>query len=529
MRGKGKSLAALLICYCIWGTQPLYWDLLARYDSMFILCCRIIMSMAFTWLFLACTGRLRELFAAFRDRRVMKYLVPAALFLCFDWALFNWAIANGHVLDTALGYYMNPMVIFITGITIFREKGSALEFAAVLVAFVGVLTSWVGFGSFPVVAVLCAVSWPAYAAVTKAARADSVITVAVETTLLSPLALIASLVFYRGDMGWAGVDAGGGALLILSGLVTATPIVLYVQLANLIHHAMQLEVPELAGDFPFENIDEHDVHHRLHQDIRAVGPHARQFLHPIRVIVVFPHFELQFESVRQRDAFTLQLRIHQVHQRHQQLHRPLVGSPLGIRVREEIQLSYVKTMLFVKLLNVQQLLHQPVVAFHGAKFDVLNDAREVVLAEILVDVTNSAPDVGSVLVQVAHFPCDTADDVGILRTGAHPVLFYLLIPEEIVQVRCELRIVGVRIEFRAEMERILRRKIRLEYGDRLFELLHPALQPSDMVPQVLQNIGQGPHRLHSPRGMKLRRARRTGRKALRTPYRILKSPLLVLQ
>ena len=57
---------------------------------MFILCCRIIMSMAFTWLFLACTGRLRELFAAFRDRRVMKYLVPAALFLCFDWALFNW-------------------------------------------------------------------------------------------------------------------------------------------------------------------------------------------------------------------------------------------------------------------------------------------------------------------------------------------------------------------------------------------------------------------------------------------------------
>ena len=232
MRGKGKSLAALLICYCIWGTQPLYWDLLARYDSMFILCCRIIMSMAFTWLFLACTGRLRELFAAFRDRRVMKYLVPAALFLCFDWALFNWAIANGHVLDTALGYYMNPMVIFITGITIFREKGSALEFAAVLVAFVGVLTSWVGFGSFPVVAVLCAVSWPAYAAVTKAARADSVITVAVETTLLSPLALIASLVFYRGDMGWAGVDAGGGALLILSGLVTATPIVLYAYAVN---------------------------------------------------------------------------------------------------------------------------------------------------------------------------------------------------------------------------------------------------------------------------------------------------------
>ena len=212
--------------------QPLYWNLLGKFDSMFVLCCRIVMCAAFTWIFLACSGRIRELLAAFRDGKLLRRLAAAALFLAFDWALFNWAVANGHVLDTALGYYMNPMVIFLVGITFFREKGSALEFAAVIVACTGVVLSWVSYGSFPIVAVLCALSWPAYAAVTKAARADSVITVAVETTLLSPLALIASLVFYRGDMGWAGVDAGGGALLILSGLVTATPIVLYAYAVN---------------------------------------------------------------------------------------------------------------------------------------------------------------------------------------------------------------------------------------------------------------------------------------------------------
>ena len=103
MRMRGKSLASLLLCYIIWGMQPLYWDLLEGFNSMFILCCRIVMCMAFTWIFLACTGKTRELLAAFRNPQLMKYLAPAALFLCFDWALFNWSVANGHVLDVALG------------------------------------------------------------------------------------------------------------------------------------------------------------------------------------------------------------------------------------------------------------------------------------------------------------------------------------------------------------------------------------------------------------------------------------------
>ena len=224
---RGKSLAALLLCYCIWGMQPLYWNLLGKFDSMFVLCCRIVMCAAFTWIFLACSGRIRELLAAFRDGKLLRRLAAAALFLAFDWALFNWAVANGHVLDTALGYYMNPMVIFLVGITIFREKGSALEFAAVIVACTGVVLSWVSYGSFPIVAVLCALSWPAYATVKKAAKADPLVSMAVESTVLTPFALIASLVFFRGEGGLAGVQALDVPLILLSGIVTGLPIILY--------------------------------------------------------------------------------------------------------------------------------------------------------------------------------------------------------------------------------------------------------------------------------------------------------------
>ena len=227
MRMRGKSLASLLLCYIIWGMQPLYWDLLEGFNSMFILCCRIVMCMAFTWIFLACTGKTRELLAAFRNPQLMKYLAPAALFLCFDWALFNWSVANGHVLDVALGYYMNPMVIFITGITLFREKGSVLEFAAVAVACAGVIISAIGYGSFPLVSVLCAVSWPAYATVKKAAHADPMISMSVESTLLAPFALIASIVFFPGTGGWADITLANTPLLILTGVITAAPIILY--------------------------------------------------------------------------------------------------------------------------------------------------------------------------------------------------------------------------------------------------------------------------------------------------------------
>lgn len=227
MRMRGKSLASLLLCYIIWGMQPLYWDLLEGFNSMFILCCRIVMCMAFTWIFLACTGKTRELLAAFRNPQLMKYLAPAALFLCFDWALFNWSVANGHVLDVALGYYMNPMVIFITGITLFREKGSVLEFAAVAVACAGVILSAIGYGSFPLVSVLCAVSWPAYATVKKAAHADPMISMSVESTLLAPFALIASIVFFPGTGGWADITLANTPLLILTGVITAAPIILY--------------------------------------------------------------------------------------------------------------------------------------------------------------------------------------------------------------------------------------------------------------------------------------------------------------
>ena len=95
------------------------------------------------------------------------------------------------------------------------------------IACAGVIISAVSYGSFPLVSVLCAVSWPAYATVKKSAHADPMVSMCVESTLLAPFALIASVIFFPGAGGWADITAPDIPLLILTGIVTATPIILY--------------------------------------------------------------------------------------------------------------------------------------------------------------------------------------------------------------------------------------------------------------------------------------------------------------
>lgn len=232
MSKTAKPLLALLICYLIWGLQPVYWSFLGGFSAMFILCARIVMSMAFTWLYLLCAGRGREILAAFKSAAMMKYLAPAAVLLLFDWGLFIWAVTGGHVLDATLGYYLNPMIIFLAGVFLFREKGGVMEYIAVGLACAGVAVSTVSYGSFPAVALLFAIFWPAYATVTKAAKADPLVSIAVETALMAPLAIGYAVLFCRGEGGFASVTWGLTPVLLGSGIVTALPMILYAFVVN---------------------------------------------------------------------------------------------------------------------------------------------------------------------------------------------------------------------------------------------------------------------------------------------------------
>lgn len=213
------------MCYLLWGFQPLYWALIPDVDSFTMLGCRIVMAALFSLALLAAGKRLSELKALFHNKKIMKILLPAVVFLLADWAVFLVVINAGHVLDVSLGYYLNPLILFAAGVVLFKEKYTGIQLVALGVAAVGVIISTVAFGSFPFISVVIAVNWAIYASLKKNVKVDGILSIAAETLILTPFAIAFLIIFKHSDM--AILNVRETVLLIGSGVVTALPMFLY--------------------------------------------------------------------------------------------------------------------------------------------------------------------------------------------------------------------------------------------------------------------------------------------------------------
>jgi len=224
---KKKSLLLVLSCYFIWGFQPLYWVLLDHMDSYFLMACRVLVGAVFSVAFLAVQRRLPELKELLLDKKRMKYLVPAAFFLLADWTIFLVAVQNGHVLDTSLGYFMGPLVVFGLSVFLFKEKCSLLKGLAIALSVLGVAITAVKFGRFPAVSLVLAVAFSIYGAIKKFVHVEPVLSIAAETIIICPLAVIFILGFRMGDNGMAALVGMDALLLLGAGIITAVPMMLY--------------------------------------------------------------------------------------------------------------------------------------------------------------------------------------------------------------------------------------------------------------------------------------------------------------
>jgi len=230
MELKKKGLSIGLLCYLIWGILPVYWNLLSGVTPLFILCCRIVFAFIFMLSLMAISGRLGLLRKTLKDRAAMRYLVPTSLLITFNWGLYIWAVNTGRILDASLGYYMNPLIAFLFGILIFREKSTKLQLAAVALAFTGVLVSVVAYGSFPYVSIGLSLTFAAYGVLKKKAGADPVAGITIESLLIAPFAMVFAFVFLPESISAA--NTTDFLLLIGGGAATAIPLVLYSRAVN---------------------------------------------------------------------------------------------------------------------------------------------------------------------------------------------------------------------------------------------------------------------------------------------------------
>lgn len=219
-----RGLAYGVSAYFAWGLAVLYFKAIARVPAEEILAHRITWSVPLLLVWLAWRGRLGEIRPALRDRRTLLTLLGSTALIATNWLIFIRAVSTGHIVEASLGYYINPLVNVLLGMVVLRERLRPAQWASVLLAAAGVAYFAFALGSLPGVALVLAVSFALYGLLRKTVRVDGALGLAVETSLLFPVAVAFLLV--RGFEGKLvfGQDAPITALLLAAGLVTSLPL-----------------------------------------------------------------------------------------------------------------------------------------------------------------------------------------------------------------------------------------------------------------------------------------------------------------
>ena len=234
---QNRGVLSAVVAYLLWGFLPIYWKLLRQAGALEILSHRVFWSLFFLLLFMMLTGRnlafRTELRVLVRDRRRVCGVLVSTVLITLNWLIYIWAVNASRIVETSLGYYINPLVNVLLGVALLNEKLSRRQYLAVGLAAVGVLNLTLNFGAFPWVAVSLALTFGLYGLCKKLLGLSPITGITLETLLISPAALaylFALEIQNAGVFGWA--HPVPTFLFIGAGVVTALPMVLFANAAN---------------------------------------------------------------------------------------------------------------------------------------------------------------------------------------------------------------------------------------------------------------------------------------------------------
>lgn len=235
MNQTTKGIASIIGATVIWGLSSMYYKLLAHVPPLEVLAHRTIWSLVFFGIVLAFRGKLRELAGLLAQPRALGLVSLAAIAISANWFGFIYAIQIGHAVEASLGYYIFPLVAVVMGMLVFGEVLSRLKWLAVALAALAVLVLTLGLGVAPWISLWLAFTFSIYGVVKKRLAAGPTVSVTAEVVVLAPLALV--WLWGVHTQGWTGVVGrnlgifgqswGDSLLLMFSGVLTATPLMLF--------------------------------------------------------------------------------------------------------------------------------------------------------------------------------------------------------------------------------------------------------------------------------------------------------------
>jgi chloramphenicol-sensitive protein RarD len=229
-RVSGSGLAFAISAYLLWGVLPVLFFAVREAGAPEIVAWRVVLSLVFCAFILTIARGWPRLIALLKDRAVLGRLTIASALILVNWVVFVYASASGHLVEASLGYFINPLVTVLLGVVLLRERLRPLQWVSVGIGAIAVLVVSIGYGAFPWIALVLALSFGlyGYAKNRVGPKVDAVSGLAIETAIMAPLAIV-TLVVVAATSGLTLAALGPlHAVLMLSlGVATATPLLLF--------------------------------------------------------------------------------------------------------------------------------------------------------------------------------------------------------------------------------------------------------------------------------------------------------------
>jgi chloramphenicol-sensitive protein RarD len=226
-----------LLAYALWGVLPIYFKKIEALPAIDIVSHRIVWSLPFlAFLILASKGwsKVRD---AIASRRTIGILILTALLIGGNWLLYVYAVTSGHILAASFGYYLNPLANVLLGRFVLHEKLNRLQWAAVAIAAAGISVLAAGALSQLWISLTLCATFALYGLLRKVVTADAVTGLGIETAILFPLALLWLAGRYSGGAPVMGTSQMTTLLLVLAGIVSTTPLLLFTAAARRLQYS----------------------------------------------------------------------------------------------------------------------------------------------------------------------------------------------------------------------------------------------------------------------------------------------------
>lgn len=230
-----KGVAYAAGAYILWGLFPIYWKNLSGVPALEILSHRIVWSLIFVIVLLAVQKKTGWVKPTLRNKRTLLIFFITASVLSINWLTYIWGVNAGYIIETSLGYFINPLVSVVLGVIFLRERLRSGQWVAIGIATIGVLYLTINYGSLPWISLTLAFSFATYGLLRKTAPLGAQEGLALETAWMFIPAFIYLLFIERqGTAAFGHIDFKTTILLAFAGIATAVPLILFASGARLI-------------------------------------------------------------------------------------------------------------------------------------------------------------------------------------------------------------------------------------------------------------------------------------------------------